>query len=350
MNNASISDPKTILVTRLRFIGDVVLTIPVIRALRLQYPDARIYYLAERAMGAILQGDPDLDGVLSYDDGISESDTWYGRLICHIRFLRILRSHRFDVVIDLFCNPRSALLTFLSGASIRVGYAVRIRGAVYNVKIRRSDSFKVNEAYLDGIRALGIEADDNAPNLILSSAEMKWAEKWFSGHSLHSDVPVVCVNPGASWPAKTWPARSFAMLCDRLVQEAGVRVVLIQGPNNSGEVCAVLEAMVEEAIMAEYRPIRQISALISRCQALVSNDSGPMHIGPAVATPTVGIFGPSDSSIWFPYSGSGGHTAIKPEVAWCCGKDVCTEASPCINGISVACVFDAVAGIIAGQP
>ncbi|MBT5872110.1 MAG: glycosyltransferase family 9 protein [Candidatus Latescibacteria bacterium] len=349
MSISGISDPKTILVTRLRFIGDVVLTIPVVRALRQQFPDARIYYLAERAMGAILEGDPDLDGVLSYDGGIGVSGTWYERFMCQIKFLKILRSHNIDIVIDLFCNPRSALLTLLSGASIRVGYDVRIRGAVYNVKIRRSGSIKVSEAYLDGIRALGMEPETSAPNLILSPAELSWAEKWFYKHGLSSDEPVVCVNPGASWPAKTWPGQSFATLCDRLIQKAGVRIVFIQGPSNSDQVCAVIEAMIEDAILVEYHPIRQISALISRCQAMVSNDSGPMHIGPAVATPTVGIFGPSDSSIWFPYDGTIGHSAIKPDVARCCGNDVCTEASPCINGISVTSVFEAVARILAGQ-
>ena len=127
--------PRRILITRLRFIGDVVLTTPVIRALRKRYPASEIFYLAEHGPVDILDGHPDLNGLIRLDRARIDGLPSVARFMAHIRFLAELRARGFDLVIDLFGNPRSALLTLATGARIRVGWDVRVRAAVYNVKI-----------------------------------------------------------------------------------------------------------------------------------------------------------------------------------------------------------------------
>ena len=341
MNSIDPFVPRKILVTRLRYIGDVILTVPVVRALRKRYPDARIFYLAERGMGEVLQDDSDVELVILLDRFPMEGESRFSHFVRTLRFLAEIRSHGFDLVIDLFCNPRSALITFLSGARYRVGFDVRFRGVVYNIKIARVSSKRVTDAYLDGVRTIGIEPVALTPDLQLSVAEIDWANGWAERRLEGGDGPIVCLNPGASWPAKTWPGENFAVLADRLMRDQNARIVFIQGPDNGSSVRSIASTMENEAIVADLMPIRQVGALISVCDVVVSNDSGLMHLAPAVGTPSIGIFGPSDSSVWFPYSPSMGHTPMNPAVDRCCGKDFCTEPVPCITTVQVDDVYDA---------
>ena len=344
------SSPKRILITRLRFIGDVVLTLPVIQALRTQFPDAEIYYLAEQPMGEVLLGHPDLTGVILFDRDSIDAQAWYKRPIDHLRFILNLRKHQFDLVIDLFCNPRSALLTLLTGAGIRVGYDVRGRGVVYNIKIHRSSSPRVVDAYLDAVRTLGIDVIADRPRLILSADEKEWADTWLGEKAVTHGKKIIGLNPGASWPAKMWSWEKYAALADRIIDDHNADILVIQGPGQGTLAQQVADTMKHSPIIVDYLPIRQVTALINRCAVFVSNDSGPMHIAAAVETPTVGIFGPSDAEIWFPYSESNDCYSIKPDVPFCCGKDFCTEPVSCITTIGVDEVIHLVRKAMDGSP
>jgi len=339
MNSPIEGNPSKILITRLRFIGDVVLTLPVIEALKNQYPDAELYYLAEKSVGEILVGHPDLEEVILLDRAAIENIPWYKKSLEHLRFINRLRNYRFDMVIDLFCNPRSALLTMATGAMIRVGFDVRLRGIAYNYKIRRGASIRVVDAYLDSLRTLGITIDKEVPRLPLLKDERRWAAEWVRENALSQNAPLIGFNPGASWPAKMWQPDQFAGLADNVIEMLNGQVLLTQGPGQGDLVRRISGLMKHRPVIASLLPIRRLSALIEQCDAYVSNDSGPMHIAAAVGTRTIGVFGPSDPSIWFPYSESKGHFSVKPDVAFCCGKDFCAEARPCISTICADQVF-----------
>lgn len=334
--------PRRILVTRLRFIGDVVLTTPVVRALRAQYPEAEIVYLAERGPAEALDGHPDVDEVIPFDRESLSRLPLGRRLREHGRFLAGLRTRRFDVVIDLFSNPRSALLTLATGAPLRVGYDVRGRGIVYNVKIRRSSSLSVVDAYLDAVRTLGLPVMDSQPRLALTEEDVQWADEWLNERGIGHEGAVIGLNPGASWPAKMWGTERFAELGDRLVERHQAVVILVHGPGQRSLVEAVEAGMRHRPVIAGLMPLKRLAALIHRFDVFVTNDCGPMHIAAAVGTPTVGLFGPSRPDIWFPYAEVDGHTALTPRVPSCCGRDVCTAPTPCIATIPVDDVCAAV--------
>lgn len=333
---------KRILLIRLRFIGDVVLTTPLIRAVRRQFPETELVYLAENGPASILQDQPELDTVLTLDRDCLAKVGAVAHVIGYMRFFRMLRRKQFDLVIDLFGNPRSALLTVATGARYRVGFDVRGRGMAYNVKIHRTGSNRVTDAYLDAWRTLGFPVDDDRTCLVVGEASRDWAMDWMETQSLSGHWPIVGLNPGASWPAKRWRPERFAELADTLITRTDAKIVLIQGPNQETFVEATRSAMTGTAVVAPLISLPQLAALIQSCTVFVSNDSGPMHIAAAVGTPTIGLFGPSRPEIWFPYPPEQGHAGLRPEVPDCCGRDVCLRNSPCIDQLSVSQVCEAV--------
>ncbi|MCY3771635.1 MAG: glycosyltransferase family 9 protein [Gemmatimonadetes bacterium] len=339
-------EAKRILLSRLRFIGDVVLTTPVIRALKRQYPEAGLYYLAEAGPAAVLAHNPHLEEVIVLPDELLPARSVLTRCREQARFLRSLRQRRFDLAIDLFGNPRSALLTLATGARYRVGYDVRGRGRAYNVKIRRSASPRAVDACLDAIRTIGVPADDDRTEVHFSAEDANWAESWLVERGIDGTRPTVALNPGASWPAKTWSVERFAELARGLIEELNVTVLLVAGPGQwetmaglnawSGHVCPVVET----------DSLTRLAALIRRCDLYVANDCGPMHIAVAVGTPTIGLFGPSRPEIWFPYPNADGHVALRAETDTCCGRDYCIRPTPCIESISPRTVLETAASAL----
>ena len=340
--NIPLNTIRRILLIRLRFIGDVVLTTPLIRAIRNQFPKAELVYLAEDGPAAILQDQPELDAVIPFERERLGKTPVITRLMEHARFFRMLRRKQFDLVIDLFGNPRSALLTAVTGARYRVGFDVRGRGMAYNVKIRRTGSIRVTDAYLDAWRTLGFPVVDDRTSLVIGESSRNWAMNWMETQDLAGHWPLVGLNPGASWPAKRWRPERFAALADALITRTGAKIVLIQGPNQETFVEATRSAMTGRATVAPLTSLPHLAALIQNCAVFVSNDSGPMHIAAAVGTPTIGLFGPSKPEIWFPYLPEQGHAGLRPEVPDCCGRDVCLRATPCMDELSVSRVCEAV--------
>ncbi len=329
-----------ILISRLRFIGDVVLTTPVIKALKQQYPEAGLYYLAEARPASVLAHNPHLEEVIVLPEELLPGKAVLTRCIEQVRFLRSLRKREFDLAIDLFGNPRSALLTLATGARYRVGYDVRGRGRAYNVKIRRSASPRVLDAYLDAVRTIGVTAGDDRTEIHYSAEEAKWADNWLDERGIRTTRPMVALNPGASWPAKTWSAERYAELAKGLIERLNATVLLVTVPGQREAIAGLRELAGHSCPVVETDSLTRLAALIDRCDLYISNDCGPMHIAVAVGTPTIGLFGPSRPEIWFPYSKEEGHVALRAETDTCCGRDFCIRPTPCIESIPPRKVLD----------
>jgi ADP-heptose:LPS heptosyltransferase len=142
---------QRILITRMKFIGDVVLTTPIIRSVRNAYPDAYIAYLGEKNAVSLLEHNPNLDEIVPFD---------FSRptIFEQPRVVFQLKRRKFDIAIDLFNNPRSALFTYLSGARVRVGAERKGRGKLYTVQVKDDGTAKTAiEFHNQFIRAIGIE-------------------------------------------------------------------------------------------------------------------------------------------------------------------------------------------------
>lgn len=308
--------PRRILVTRMKFIGDVVLTTPVIHSLRTAVPDAYIAYMGDAAAVTLLEQNPHLNEIIPFD--FSQPT-----LREQPRVAWLLRRRKFDTVIDLFGNPRSALLTRLSGAPVRVGLDRPGRGRFYTVRVqdapRRKTAVEFHEQFL---RAVGIEPTHHTPEIYLSDEERQAGRDLLGGSGR-----VVVLHPGATWPAKRWTPEGFAGVAKVMrSSHPDIEVVLTGGPKDG----AVVEQVVALAGMKLRTfigpPLRQLAALYAASAAVVSNDAGSMHIAAAVGAPTIGLFGPGEEDIWFPYDPALGHKALRKDLP-ChpCHLDVCTR-------------------------
>ena len=342
MANSPDTGARRILITRMKFIGDVVLTTPVIRSVRAAYPHGYIAYMGEKSAVSLLEQNPFLDEIIPYD---------YSRpsVIEQARMAYVLRKRRFDLVVDLFGNPRSALLSRLSGAPVRVGPERKGRGKLYTVQVADDGLPKTAvEFHNRSLAAAGITPGGAAPEIFLSDDERRDARaylRWSLGDGAE-EGNMIGIHPGATWPAKKWLPERFAALADLIRAKLSATVVLVGGPGDRDAVEAVRALAVTAPHRLNVLPLRQLAAVISCFSAFVANDAGPMHIAAALGIPTIGIFGPGEENIWFPYDASRGHTPLRHDVP-ChpCHLDFCNRTGDgymeCMKLLTVEDVFAA---------
>jgi lipopolysaccharide heptosyltransferase II len=325
---------RKVLVIRPRFVGDVCLTLPVLANLRRLAPQAAIHYLVEEEAAPLLADDPRL------------ARLWVaarrGSALTGARLARELRAERFDVVLDLFCNPRTALWTAATGAMWRVGYPnKRFRSAAYNVPVR-TDAVSAIEFHLASLEALDLPARVEVPALAISAGEKSAAWNHLAERGIPAGAELVGIHPGARFMTRRWQPEDFAALGRTLLEKRPrARLLVFGGPGEEELARSIAGAIADpRAQPIVDTALRRFAALVSLCRAFVGGDSGPIHVAVAAGTPTVGIFGRNAPDTFFPYPESHGHRAIYARV-WCspCHLDVCDHMS-CLRAISPEWVWE----------
>lgn len=326
---------KHILVIKLRYIGDVLLATPVLRALRERFPDAQLTAAVNRGTEDILKWNPDVSEVIIVERGDAATQ-W--------RFLRDVRRRGFDCVIDLTDGDRSAILAWATGAPVRIGQNEehRWRGLLYTtVAAHRSGIGHRLERDLDTLRPLGIEPKVTSPLLCVSPADEQQAATLLDDIGLRADGassagPLVMLQPGARYWFKAWPPERFAALADRLADVCGCRI-LLGGDARERDLAEAIRAQARcaPAVLAGRTTLLSYAAMLKRCALFVGNDNGPMHMAAALGTPVVGLFGPSDPAEWGP---RGGPAEVLYKGLDCrrCFHPTCTRGEQsCMKQISV---------------
>jgi heptosyltransferase III len=338
MRPPAASEPvNRILVIKLRAVGDVILSTIVTKNLRLAYPHAQIHYLTERPSLDVLRGNPFVDDVLVYD-----KKTMNG-----LSLIRTVRGGRYDLVIDLFGNPRTALVTRLSGARRRVGFRFRGRAYAYNILAEpRGDRVHNTQFNLDALAPLGIAIQDRSIYFSFGEDDERYVESFMPPEYARGQF-IVCINTGGGWYTKRWGLDRYALLADRLTEEFGARIVLPWGPGQIHDVEEIRGTMKQSAFIPPATTLRQLGALLKRCSIVVTNDSGPMHIAAAVGTPILGIFGPTNPVLQGPYGEN--HVVVRNEELDClgCNLTACPIGHPCMLGLSVDTVMHGVRQLLA---
>ena len=278
---------RRILVLRRRALGDLLLTLPAVRALHEAYPGASVDLLVDRPLIPVVAGLPYVDRVVPFPDAAS---TPRGRGRALLALFGEVRRAGYDLVVDALGTPRTAQLAWWSGARVRAGFAIRGRAWAYTVTVPRSDARRpvyMRDAYLELVAAVGATTGDRS----FAPAGGERPEPIAGAHA--ASGPRVALAPGATWPAKAWPLAHYAALATRLIDEAQAAVTVFWGP---GE-----EARADWVIAAEPRatkaPPGDVAALARRLRAhdvLVSSDSGARHVAVGAGVATVGLFGPTD--------------------------------------------------------
>ncbi|MBN1504900.1 MAG: glycosyltransferase family 9 protein [Candidatus Eisenbacteria bacterium] len=318
---------ERILISRLRYMGDVVLTTPCVRRLRDNFPDAKIDYLTQAPYGELLLENPFLNEIISVD--FRRVGT-FGSLRLMWKLLRA----RYDLAIDLLSNPRSALLTASTLARRRVGTYHLSRSWAYNLNVRVPLSVRsAVEHHLEHLRALGLQASASLPELFVNENEKREGARLLKEAGAQAPARTVLLQPGAKWQAKRWPSKRFAELA-RAVSANGLRAALLAGPGEEAYTRSVLSGRPEFPVVSGLG-LRQLARVLSAAAGYVGNDGGPAHVSAALGKPTVSIFGPSEPDIWFPY-GSGGKAVCVYAEAQCrpCHLHFCEHVS-CLEAIGV---------------
>ncbi len=329
-----------ILIVKLRAVGDVVLSTIVLQNLRQAFPEAQLDVLTESASADIVRAHPAVSSTLVYD-----RSTMSG-----LDLIRLVRKRRYDVVFDLFGNPRTALLTRLSGARDRVGYRFRGRSYAYTVVVNpRGGTVHNTQFNLDALEAVGIPVTDRSIRLHPSKADRQVVDQFLQASGLQGKT-LVGVNIGGGWYTKRWSVENFAALADRIARQYGWSIVLPWGPGQLGDVQELRRVMHEPALVPPATTLLQLAALFERCMYVVSNDSGPMHIAAASGSRVLGIYGPTRPELQGPY-GAGNRT-IRREGLDCLGCNLtqCTIGNICMTELTVDMVFDAFRQLVHVSP
>ena len=328
------------LVIRHRAGGDLLLSTPALLALKAALPGASVEVLAARGMAEILDGNPDVDRVLEFDRrSLVSQAALYARLV----------RGGYDLVLDMVSNPRSAIMTALTRARVRVGYDLRGRRYAYTVRIPREPSGSAGpllryapEAALDLVRAIGIQPRGLELRFRVSGEARRRMDRWLDESGL-AGRPIVACLPAGSWASKTWPAERFVATMDALCDHANA--LWLWGPGEEALAQACRSMTHARAAVAPRTGWQDLGALLSRCALLVSNDSGPKHLAVALGIPTVTIFGPTHPATWHPLDGP--HAAISAEGLEClhCNETECPLEGErhmrCMRDVSVPAVVEA---------
>jgi len=309
---------KRILVVNVNWLGDVIFSSPVFKALKESYPQAKISCLAVPRVKAVLELVPFIDQVIVYDERGQHKS-----LLSKLKLIFELRRERFDVVFLLHRSWTRALLMFLAGIPQRIGYDEKKCGCLLTCKVEtQAVSLHRSDRYLNVIESYGVQVGDRSCVLSTSSKAQKSVENFLKEAGIGSNDILVVIHFGGNWDLKRWPLRNFSLLINRLVEESSVKVVLSgsQGDRSVAEV-VISDCSGGRCVnFAGKTDLHQLAALMKRAHVVVSADSGPLHLASGVGTHVVALFGPTRPEVTGP-RGSGRVDVIQYDVG--CNRRAC---------------------------
>ena len=283
-----------ILAVRFGSIGDILLTTPLLRSIRHSHPGARVTVLTKREYVPLLSHNPNVHRVLGHAPDRSL-----------LGLAAELRGDQYTHLLDLHDNLRSRALRLLvpgrwrSYPKHRMARALLIRAKRNRYRDRRP----VAERYFSAARDLRVKPDGAPPDFFLGAEAREQATAWLASVGLSAEDDIIAFAPGAAHATKRWPIEHWQRLVDRSVED-GFAVVIAGGPDDAplgSRLVAGQEARVANA--AGVFGLQATGALLQRARALVSGDTGVMHMATAVGTPVLALFGPTVEAFgFFPYS------------------------------------------------
>ncbi len=279
---------QNILVVRTDRIGDVVLTTAALRALRQKFPEAKISVLLSPATRDLVEGNPDVDAVLVDDRARVHKGMGYLRLI------REIRRRHFDLAVIYHTKKRTNFLCWAAGIPVRMGYKDKKFGFLLNVPLPDDRPLgRKHEVHycLEVLKSLGVTDSPVTLHVPVQPDNEAWVKNWMGRCGISQAQNLIAVSPSASCPTRRWPVNRFIELIRGLQGRFKASFVIVGGPEG-----APLAEEIQRAFsgpvynLAGKTTLGQLVSLLKRCNLLVSNDSGPVHVAAALGTPVVSIF------------------------------------------------------------
>lgn len=333
---------KNILVINVNWLGDVIFSSPVFRALRRHYPDAHIACMAVPRVKEILECIDVIDEVIEYDE-----EGRHKGLLAKLKFIGTLRRKQFDEAFFLSRSFSRVFLITLANIPRRIGYENKKRGKLLThvIDAPREDIHR-SEYYLNVIQSYGIKVDDFRSVLNVPDKEDGEIQKILETKGITPEDYVIAVNPGGNWNLKRWPAENFSRLIDLINDHLGAKIVMTGSEIDTDlvyRICSGLKTSQEPVILTGKMTIKQLLALMKRVNIFISADSGPLHMAGSVGCASIGIFGPTRPELTGP-RGKKESIILQREVG--CNKRACyyleCQDNTCMQAVTVEDVYAAI--------
>jgi heptosyltransferase-1 len=320
---------KNILVVNINWLGDAVFSIPVFKQLKKTYPQARTCCLCVPRVKEVLQHCPYVDQIIVYDERGRHRMVWH-----KLALINHLRKEKFNAAFLLHRSTTRSLMVYLAGISLRIGYGKAKGLLTHPVPMEPQDIHRC-DYYLKVLEGYGIKVQDRSCELRLNANDVEALEQKLKKEGLKDKESFVVLNTGGNWDLKRWGADSFAMLAGRLAREFGLKIIFSGAPNDR-EYCRRIAGASGAApiVLAGETSLGESLALYKKAVAVISADSGPLHLAHSVGADVIGIFGPTRPEITGP-RGVGRSQVLFKDVG--CNKAPCYHLA-CTNNVCMQAV------------
>ena len=349
---------KKILIFNPFGIGDVIFSTPLIEMLRENYPDSEIYYICNKRVRDVLRHNPGLKKVFVFEKDEFREMLRRSKIRSCVtigRFLMDIKRLNADLFIDLSLNFRAALIAKLMGMRRRIGLNYKNRGRFLTGKIdiEGFEGKHVAYHYMDVLKLAGIGQSNCYPKAYVGAEDEAWAENFFREAGLTgSHIVGIIPGGGRSWGAdsryRRWPVSNFAHLTDKILGAYDCRIMVL-GDESEKPLCDNIQKLMKGSVVnaGGRTTVGQFMALLKRCEFVVCNEGGPLHIAVALDVPTVSIFGPVDEKVYGPLSADPDMHIVVSQRLKCSPcyskfKHTKCELIECINSLTVEKMYGAV--------
>lgn len=345
---------RNLLVRGVNWIGDGVMTLPALTALRKALPETKISLLVKPWVAPVFENNPNIDEIILYDDN-------HKGIIGKLKLSRMLNKKDFCSAILLQNAFDAALITFLAGIKDRFGYNRDGRGFLLTSALplpHTKDKTHQIYYYLNLLEQLGLKSGYSEPYIFLKLEERLHAREMLN----HMRKPILAINPGATYgSAKRWFPDRFAEIANWFISDTGGSAIIFGGKTEVDIADEIYKKVIPGfrtpdslLSLAGKTSLRELISLISECDVFVTNDSGPMHIAYAVRTPLIAIFGSTDPVLTGPPPGVDGNNyiVIKPDLSCspCFERSCKTNDLRCMYAITSDEVYYDIKKILPNNP
>lgn len=333
------SSHKKILIRAVNWIGDAVMTTPAIGVIREYFPQAEIAVLANQLVSQVFVGHDWVDRVITFDrNGIHRG------VMGRIRLAAELRKHGFDLAIILPNSLDAAMVPWLAGIPVRLGKTGDGRSLLLTGRFPKKlqpQGIHQSRNYLAMLRYFGITGSEKPQLLITTGTEDRELAARLAASGINDSDPVLGINPGATYgSAKRWYPDRFAAAAKEIARQTGAKVVITGGPGETAIAADIESELAGDCLnLAGKTSVRQLMALLKRCNLLITNDSGPMHIAAAFDVPLVAIFGSTDHTTTYPLSDKAVVVRAPVDCAPCMKRE-CPIDHRCMLSVTVEMVVN----------
>jgi len=319
-----------ILCIKPRGIGDILLSTIVLENLNSAFPHSKIHYLTEEFAKRAVENNPFVSKILTFN-----------KKDFVLSIIKKVRKEKYDLIFDFWSNPKTAQITFFSCAKYRIGFEKRGRKYAYNFFGKNGTMGEhAAEDNLVLLKAFEIPLISKRIIYQTTNNERKFADKYFKENVEGANELILGIIPSGGWETKRCELVKWIEICNEIKKKFQVKFLILWGPGDEKDAKAIYEGLTSHPLMTPNSSFGELSALIEKCDLIIANDSGPMHVSAALGKPTLGIFGPTDPKAHRPFSENSSYVIHSDLHCIICTKLACPYNHECMTELPVRKVMD----------